>query len=97
MAIARIREYCYFEVEKKQMPETLLRKAVGIRKAAYELAGEDFKFVSAEIQFGGPMSDLMKTIRRTGSAYISQMGAYEQALHNLDVFLIAKDLRRAPV
>ncbi len=70
--------------------ETLLRKAVGIRKAGYELAAEDFKAMSKEIRLGRPPSAFLKTVQRKGNAYRSGISAYQQALLNLEAFLIAE-------
>ena len=71
--------------------ELFLRNAVSVRKASCENAREELEPLAADVQGGTPPPGWMVGIRRKARTYLSAIDAYEQALHDLYVFLGRRD------
>jgi hypothetical protein len=77
--------------------ETLLFNAVDCRKKACSKARQEFTLVTAELGNRAIPRGFTARVRRVGRAYLAAIDAYRQALHNLEVFLMAGEIEASRI
>jgi hypothetical protein len=77
--------------------ETLLLNAVDRRKKTCSKARQEFTLVTRELGNRAVPRGFDARIRRVGRAYLAAIDAYRQALHNLEVFLMAGEIKASRI